>query len=606
MHENLNPDELKKGQVFLNESLPIIKWGDLAEAPASLSIIILCKHRPNVQEFFYDMISRYLFEQKTLNVEMFFSSDFKISSIFDEKLTVMEIVINLSTLQEIEEVKKNMKNIETELRLGVISDFHATKIREFKGLSSDRKTALIQEKIGSLIQNRPQEFEKNIFSEMQQFLIMSRDEFKSARDYHHISRIISILYLVRKILKQRIEQFFDKRHVILKFLKTRIHSPNKSIKTVLGVIVGLNFLKDHEIFEKDHLIKAIKNFLPGVVFVENSFFVDKVQKNMIHTCYIEVEKPDGSEFSSFEINLLKDELPTYLKGHIEQLIHPVFMPRNEEEIVRNIVTLSQQLRFVHDIPQVVISFERQTVNELLFNVVLLRILKPKSFSIKDIFQKYPSPAKFVIDRVKTVGLIRRKYLKEASVFRVILSSDKYFRQDSSVDLHKARQDLLFELVQIFGEVRDYNGGMICKQNEGFQSLKIILGQIGEQNELLLEKFFYSIVPAEMTTILKPEILKNLFLMLINAIKREETRIKKHQDWLFKQETKALFIVIPSQDAQHKKKITEAVENLHILSSDLLSFSLNSHDTNYFGFVYFSEDKIKQKEFFESVRINSES
>ena len=39
-------------------------------------------------------------------------------------------------------------------------------------------------------------------------------------------------------------------------------------------------------------------------------------------------------------------LPDQIKEHIEQLTHPIFMPRNEEEVLRNIMALSRQLRYV--------------------------------------------------------------------------------------------------------------------------------------------------------------------------------------------------------------------------------------------------------------------
>ena len=154
---------------------------------------------------------------------------------------------------------------------------------------------------------------------------------------------------------------------------------------------------------------------------------------------------------------------------------------------------------------------------------------------------------------------------------------------------------------MFGDVRDYNGGMICKQNEAYTLLKNILGEIGRHYEILLEKFFYSIAPAEMTAIVKPDILKNLFLMLINAIKREETRIKKHSDFLFKQELKHLYIMIPVYDENKKNVIKESIESLNIFSSEMISFNLTSHDVPYLGYVYLCDDKAKQKLFFDCIQ-----
>ncbi|MBN2478785.1 MAG: hypothetical protein JXA94_01010 [Parachlamydiales bacterium] len=589
---------LKKAKMFLSESLPIIKWSYVDDK--KLCLVLLCKQRKNASNFFYDMVSRYLIFKKTLNMELFFSVDFSFDEISNEKYTIMQAVVSLEE-EDIKLIENDKRNFETEIRLGIVSEFHANRIREFKGLSNDRKTALVQEKIGSLIQKRPKEFGKNIFSEMQQFLIMSRDEFKSQRDYHHISRIISILYMIRKMLKQSIDAFPDKRHVILKFLKTKLKKSDNSEKTVLGVLVGLNFLKENEVFEKKHLIKAIKNYLPSAKAVESSFFMDKVTKNSIRTCYIEVEKENEGDFTFEELKDLKQQLPIFLKGNIETLIHPIFMPRNEEEIVKNMVVLSHQLKYVHDIPQVIISFDKQTDLDLDFSVILLRVLRPSDSIIKDIVKNASSKFRFIVDRVKKVGVVRRKYLKEASVFRVLLRSKDYLRSDHSVDINKARLDVINELNRLFSEVRDYNGGMIYKQNEAFQSLKSNLGQIGDQNDSLLEKFFYSISPAEMTAIIKIDILKSLFLMLINAIKREETRIKKYDDFLFKFEPKHAYILIPIHNKDKIKIIKEKIECLNILSSELISFNLTSLETPYLGYAYLNEDKNKQKIFFDIIQ-----
>ncbi|MFA6119220.1 MAG: hypothetical protein WCT85_02575 [Parachlamydiales bacterium] len=601
-HENPNEDELKKAQLFLTENIPILKWSKI-EKGKNLSILLMCKHRKNATSFFYDMITRWLIPQKKINIELFFSSDFVFLEIDQEKFTIMEAIINIETDEELEIIEKNKRIFETEMRLGIVSDFHANRITEFKGLSSDRKTAMVQEKIGSLMQKRPKEFGKNIFSEMQHFLIMSRDEFKSQRDYHHISRIISILYMIRKILKQNIYLNPDKRHVILKFLKTKLILPTQGEKTVLGVLVGLNFLKEHEIFEKKQLINAIKHFLPEISFVENSYFFDKTSKNEIQTSYIEVEKNNGNDFALQEINMLKESLPTFLKGSIEQLIHPVFMPRNEEEIVKNILVLSQQIKYVHDIPQVIISFDKQTYNDVTFNVILLRVLKPNDISIKELLLRSKGNLKIIQEKVKKVGVVRRKYLKEANVIRVSLESAQYLRSDNTVDINRARQDVLVELNNLFGEVRDYNGGMIHKQNESYKLLKSQLGEIGNHYDSLLEKYFYSITPAEMTAIVKQEVLKDLFLMLINAIKREETRIKKHSDFLFKQGLKQMYIVIPLYDPNIRKKIKDDIDNMNILSSEIISFYLTSHDISYLGCVLLSEEKAKQKMLLDIIKQN---
>ena len=123
--------------------LPLIRWSDLDKAPCSLSVLLLCKYRLNACNFFCDMISRWLLPQRRINVELFFSSDVRLPHLSDDLLSVAEIVVYLRSASEVEEVRRNLHSIETEIRLGVVSNYHARRILEFKGLSSDGKTAMI-------------------------------------------------------------------------------------------------------------------------------------------------------------------------------------------------------------------------------------------------------------------------------------------------------------------------------------------------------------------------------------------------------------------------------------------------------------------------------
>lgn len=563
--------------------LPLIHWSDLNKAPCTLSVLLLCKYRLNACNFFYDMVSRWLLPQKRVNVELFFASDVRLPHLSEDLFSVAEIVVHLKSAQDVEEVRRNLHAIETEIRLGVVSTYHARRILEFKGLSGDGKTAMIQEKISSLIQSHSKDFDPGIFSQMQHFLVTCSEDFKSARDYHHISRIISNLHSVQKLLKQNIEALPSKRHVILKFLKTKLSSPSQGEKNVLGVLVGLNFLREHELFETTHLINAIQRHIPLAKAIDGSTLSDRSSTGSFQTLYLEIEKKNGCDFGLEEIQQLRSSLPDQIKGHIEELTHPIFMPRNEEEVLKNIMSLSRQLRFVNDIPQVIISFDEQKGPDLNFTVILLRLQPEGTASLQELFTAKKIDLKFIPDRVRRVGHIRRKYVKEATVFRTVLSASLFLRPDRSVDLYKAREHILSELNRILGEVRDYNGGMIYKQNESLKALKASLGKIGEQNNLLLEKFFYALTPTEMRSVIEVESLKQLFLLLLQMMKSQRS------DWLFKQDPKRVLAVIPNFD---KKKSFAEVIPLH----QLVTFSLETHDGFYAGYLLNSADLDLQKKF----------
>lgn len=567
--------ELPLQRARFADQLPIITWSELTRAPCALSVLLLCKYRLNACNFFYDMVSRWLLPQKRVNVELFFASDVRLPHLSDDLLCVAEIVVHLKSAADVEEVRRNLHAIETEIRLGVVSNYHARRILEFKGLSADGKTAMIQEKIGSLIQSHSKDFDQGIFSQMQQFLICVREDFKTLRDYHHISRIISNLHSMRKFIKQNAQAYPSKRHVIFKFLKTKL-SP--SGKPVLGVLAALNFLREHEVFETTHLMNAIQKNLPRVKLVDGSPFVDKGDEKSL---YLEVEKPDGADFTMEEIQLLKISLPEQVKGHIEQLAHPIFMPRNEEEVLRNIMALSRQIRFVGDMPHIIISFDEQKGDDLCFSVILLRVIGENEPPLQELFQSKKAGLKYIPDRVRRVGHIRRKYMKEATVFRTVLPISQFLRADRSVDLYRARSFILGEVNKVVGDVRDYNGGMIFKLNESLTCLKNAVGK--QADPILLEKFFYSIVPIEMRSSLETEPLKQFFLTLMQAVKSESLQVR--------QEPNRIYAAAPK-----KKRAIDFSAAPH----QLVSFQMDIHDMPYTGYLFISDAKEEQSAFLQAI------
>jgi len=593
-----SPSLLHKQLNYLNDSLPILNWTFPEKDIGYVSVILVCRHRLNACNFFYDMISRWSIPNKRLNIELFFAADFRLPELTNFPFNLSQIGFSISSKDDMDLLKQNLSSIETEIRLGVVSSYHANRILEYKGLSQDGKTAMIQEKIGSLIQTRSEDYDKSIFKQMQHFLINCQEEFKNVRDYHHISRIISILHTIRKVLKQKIEAFPSKRHLMVKFLKTKLKQSEKE-SFALGIMVGLNFLKKREVFEKGHLLRAIKDHIGDVEPVENSFFLDKNRENSIQTVYLEIEKKDQTDFSLEEIKTLRMQLPEHLKNYIEHLMNPVFMPRNEEEILKNIMVLSKQLRYVNDIPQVIVNFEEQKEDELVFNVIILRILNTKSRPIENILPEDDIETKFVIERVKKVGVIRKRYYKEAAVIKILMDKSRYYRKNLSVDLQRARQEVISKLEILFKDIRDYNGGMINKQSELFQSFKQSVGKQSLQNDLILEKFFFSIFPVEFRSTLLVDYLKTFYSMLLNSIKKWKSF--KAFDLNFKVDLLALYVMVSLKDTISVKRLKAAVDKQKIPSHELVYCQFESNEIQLVGFIYFTPDAKDKHHFLEIIQ-----
>lgn len=455
-----------------------------------LKISLVCPRKKGAAKFFYDFVTRSLVPGKEVEVVTHFAMQY-------ESLTVAELILKLECVEDLDVAKSNWPFLKNEILLGTSSLYHAKKILELRGLSFDEKAVLVQEKLGLMMKRFPDHFESDIFRDMQCLFLATSENFKKTHAPTELARIIFTLYLFRKSLEKRMGKNPNRRHLALKCRRGHTHT-TFGLKSVLSVFVGLSFLKEHEIFEEKHLQLALNYLVPDAQVVAGSYF-------SFDACfYIEFER--AGPFSKEEILELEKRLPSEIRARIEQLVSPVFMPRNEEEVMRNILTLSGELKYLRDLPQVMISFYKQTEHQIIFTVTLVRVLH-NSPQIQE-------AENLTIDRIKTVGLLRQKYPKEAVVMKISLPMKNFIREDFSVDLFAARLQVVKEVEKIVGEVRDYNGGMIAKQSENFAQLKTLLGDLAIKHPLFLQNFFHSIFPASLSATIEPEKLKILFEMLL--------------------------------------------------------------------------------------------
>lgn len=190
--------------------------------------------------------------------------------------------------------------------------------------------------------------------------------------------------------------------------------------------------------------------------------------------------------------------------------------------------------------------------------------------------------------------------KEATVFRVKLSKDQFLRADHSIDLNKARQAVVSELSRVVGEVRDFNGGMISKQNELLCELRSLLHDRLKYNDLLLENFFYSLTPVIMRSVLDPTALQTLFKMLLESIENglfigEGTTTK-----ILAQESFA-YVMIKSEDRGIKDELNRVLSKLQLHSSELATTYVSVYDMIYLGYIYLCSEPQRQRQFCQTIQ-----
>jgi len=217
--------------------------------------------------------------------------------------------------------QRNLKGLFEEIRLNVMAVYKARYISSLKSLSLTQKNQMVQdnlnkilniyqkegdeslfdqmqafliklrreEKVGQIqktiaqmTQTRPKTFDRGMFLEMTHFTVIFKDQFASKRNAQHISRVIALHYLFKKALLEADRNQPTERHISIKVYKTSINedldpkhrSPEKVNHPVLGILVGINILRENERLDKRFLLEAIRMCIPNVEPVKDAYLFD--------------------------------------------------------------------------------------------------------------------------------------------------------------------------------------------------------------------------------------------------------------------------------------------------------------------------------------------
>lgn len=592
----------------------------MGRLPPGLSAFLFCpgEYTHGVGRYVDDTLSRWLVPGKNLSICSSAKSAFSFDSLPGQGYFFGSILLDLASLQDAEIAERNFNSLITEMRLNIQAVYHARYITSLKNLSFEHKNLMIQDQLNKLFdpsiqqesehslfdllqdflgklnreekegqiqktitqltEARPKSFDRGMFSEMTYFTVLFKDQFAMKRQAWHISRVIALHYLFKKILIESTKKMPTERHISLKVYKTRINGD----QPVLGILFGLNILRESERLDRRFLMSTIKACIPGVESVKDSYLFDR-RDSRVSLFYIEIHKPSYASFQAGEVNALRERLPFEVKKQIESDVHPIFLPRNEEEVARNLIILSQQLKYSKDLPQVNIQYEKQSETALFFTIMIARLLLPNTKGLREQLLENQSDLPFSIEEIREIGKLRRKTPKETSVLRVALAKTAFFRVDYSVDLLRARQKVAYELGRIIGEYRDFNGGMILKQEEALLALRKLIGPMTQETELQLEEYFYAIRPGIMQTALPTEVLKDHFHLL--------EKLRTSSDAIFVEKVNNYHLIFGKSHNPNCKNFAEmAIDKLSIPSYELTNCFIQIPPMNFLGYILKSDEE----------------
>lgn len=473
------------------------------------------------------------------------------------------------------------------------------RVDEKELLPYDEKCLLAKDFLERLIAKFSRAIDKAVFKELDRIFANLESPFILQRSSAHLAKLAYSIYFIRRKLSRDMAAFPFRDYFDLRVFSSSLQFTFGS-KPVLSILTHAQLKDKYEVFDEEQILFLIRTAMPEAQLVKDSTYTFQASKNSVKTLYFEINKKSGLPFTRQEIRLLKDLLKRKVRFSIEKLVPRVFMIRNEEEILKNILILSREIHFRSDPPQVMILLDQQNHQEVLFTVILVRLLGKEDAHIRECFSRASPGIEFLLDRCQIVRYLRKKYPLEASVFRIKLAkSASLLRSDKSLNFYLARQKVSRILAEVIGEFRDYNGGIIIKQREALSSFIESFQELSLKEPDLLENFYYSLSPIEMQATLPLESLKAFFALFLEA---REFNVTKPSDAFLKFQTlqKQLFVLIRTPDEAIKGEI-DAILSEYNTTRKVVTFHVSAQNTYLLGYLLVDLDLEIQRQLSTSIK-----
>lgn len=434
--------------------------------------------------------------------------------------------------------------------------------------------------------------DQSVIQNLYLFYLLGSKKFLDHRDASHLSQLFLSIHLMQKALAQKIAFSPQDLHVKIRWMPSTLKFPF-STRSVLGCLIGYSALDKYELFDEENLCLAFQKQHPDIRLVRESLYQHTSQNKNLKIHYFEIEKKDGSNFSLYEQNLLKNNVEERVRNSVQKLSPSTFMKRNEEETFKTILVLSNEINSLEDLPQAAINLDEHTDKEIVFQVILVHPAPFHSFSLKERFVE----CTFVPKKVTTVRHLDDHPI-QAHVFSLHLNRNSAFlRTDGSLDFNLARQKVGTLLQSAIGSFRDYNGGLLLKQQEHLEKFR---NAFPEADQDLLEKFFYSITPLEKQATLDQKILYDFFKFFLD---HKKENLQKRNDFIFTHSDMGqnIFLFVKGNDCSMGDTISSIMYDHFFQSYEIAYSLLNTLEGMFFTAVLLNPTEEKGVSFTKNLK-----
>lgn len=358
--------------------------------------------------------------------------------------------------------------------------------KDFLNLIFKKRGLACYEKICSLHQRFSKFFSALAAKQAILFLTHFPESFLLSRSDLLIFRLLIALC---RFTKQIEEAPPFQMRIFIRFLDSRY---------LLRMVVAVARLEKNQSFSKEQILDGVQHLISGVRPEESSYLNFSNGETSFY--YLEFRKVRGGFFSREERRKLKLSLNNVLKQKIEKIFKPVILPGIEEDVFKYVGLLANELTHIDDLPQIKVFFSEYLEDQLIYIVIVLRIKLKTSIPFTSLSKHATSSVKICLERSFIADFLSKKrYPKEAGIFKLRINPS-ICMQDNKVNLRIAHQIITKMLEEAFGEIRDFSGGLIIKEQQQLAEIK----EACEQNRISitgLEDLFFEIRPHYMRALI---------------------------------------------------------------------------------------------------------
>lgn len=311
-------------------------------------------------------------------------------------------------------------------------------------------------------------------------------------------------------------------------------------KKMIAAVIAFRLESDFHCFKLDHFITQLYSLLPDIAVDQRGFLRVPGQHWRDVLLYGEIDP------SYYDLDLIQKAITDAVHGTIYSLVHPLFVERNEEEMLRYTVLLADQVRTKKDLPHLAILFNRYDQKQIMFSAVVVAMIA-KNANQEDPEEKLAHIPQLVLEKRKSLSLQKKGLAKEFFLIQGTFSSSEYVREDFSLDFFGARQGFVEKLVMLFGPMRDYNGAVMQQEREICEIM--CEDKTGEQ-KLFFEKAFFAVKPAQARVVYVKEVKK-----LIELGYEIFSKKRKHSLFIDKQKHFSVYLGVGARDEDLAQKET---------------------------------------------------